>query len=61
MALVRKDGGLFLGSSQQSALSQIGAQIIGPEFGDKRCIRLAQLIERAFRSFVPPPKFAASP
>ncbi len=38
----------------------IGAQIIGPEFGDKRCIRLAQLIERAFRSFVPPPKFAAS-
>ncbi len=39
----------------------IGAQIIGPEFGDKRCIRLAQLIERAFRSFVPPPKFAASP
>jgi len=38
----------------------IGAQIIGPEFGDKRCIRLAQLIERAFRSFVPPPKFATS-
>lgn len=36
----------------------IGAQIIGPEYGDKRCIRLAQLIERSFRAFVPPPKFA---
>ena len=36
----------------------IGAQIIGPEFGDKRCIRLAQLIEQAFRAFVSPPKLS---
>ncbi len=36
----------------------LGAQIIGPELGDKRCIRLAQIIERAFCAFVPPPRFA---
>lgn len=36
----------------------VGAQIIGPEFADWRCIRLAQIIERGFRSFVAPPKFA---
>lgn len=37
----------------------IGAQIIGPAFADKRCLVLAQLIETAFRRFVPPPRFAA--
>ena len=33
----------------------VGAQIIGPEFGDKRCLRLAGLIEQAFRNFKAPP------
>ena len=37
----------------------VGAQIIGPEFGDKRCLRVAHLIERSFRRFVAPPAFAA--
>ena len=36
----------------------VGAQIIGPEYGDKRCLRLAQIIETVFRGFVPPPRFA---
>ncbi len=36
----------------------VGAQIIGPEFGDRRCLRLARLIENAFRRFRPPPAFA---
>jgi amidase len=35
----------------------VGAQIVGPEFGDKRCLRLAQIVETAFRSFRPPPRF----
>ena len=35
-----------------------GLDHVGPEFGDKRCLRLAQIIERSFRSFVPPPRFA---
>jgi amidase len=37
----------------------IGAQIIGPECGDKRCIRLAQLLESTFRAFKPAPSFAS--
>jgi amidase len=36
----------------------LGAQIIGPEFADRRCIRLAQIIERSFRGFVAPSAFA---
>ena len=36
----------------------VGAQIIGPEFGDVRCIRIAQIIEQSFRGFVAPPRFA---
>jgi amidase len=36
----------------------VGAQIIGPEFGDKRCLRLAQLLESTFRAFKPAPNFA---
>lgn len=38
----------------------VGAQIVGPEFGDKRCLRLARLIETAFRGFAPPPAFASA-
>jgi amidase len=36
----------------------VGAQIIGPEFGDKRCLRLAQILESSFRAFEPAPNFA---
>jgi amidase len=36
----------------------VGAQIIGREFGDKRCMRLARLIETTFREFEPPPRLA---
>lgn len=44
---------------QSDAGLPVGAQIIGPEFGDKRCLRIARLIETAFRGFRPPPGFAA--
>jgi amidase len=36
----------------------VGAQIVGPEFGDKRCLRLAQIVEAAFQGFRPPPRYA---
>ena len=39
----------------------VGAQIIGPEFADKRCLRLARLLEASFRSFRAPPTFAKFP
>ncbi len=39
---------------ETSAGLPVGAQIIGPEFGDKRCLRLARLIEQAFRGFKAP-------
>jgi amidase len=35
----------------------IGVQIIGPNLEDRTTIRFAELIERAFGSFVPPPAF----
>jgi amidase len=38
----------------------VGAQIIGPELGDKRCLRLARIIEATFRGFVPPPRFVVT-
>ena len=38
--------------------SPIGAQIMGPEFGDKRCLRLARILESTFRAFEPAPKYA---
>ncbi len=38
----------------------VGAQIIGPEGADQRCLRLAQLIETAYRSFVPPAGYRVS-
>lgn len=35
----------------------IGMQIIGPEAQDRRCIRLAELMEDGFRGFTPPPGY----
>jgi amidase len=35
----------------------IGVQIVGPEFGDRRCVALAAALERGFRAFRPPPGF----
>jgi amidase len=37
----------------------IGVQIIGPQYADLSTIRLAQLIEREYRSFAPPDRYAA--
>jgi len=36
----------------------IGAQIVGPLFGDPDVLRFAQWLEREFRAFVPPPMAA---
>ena len=33
----------------------VGAQIVGPVFGDPDCLRFAQWLERDYRAFVPPP------
>jgi amidase len=35
----------------------IGVQITGPQYGDLTCIRMAELLEREYRGFVPPPDF----
>ena len=35
----------------------VGAQIIGPELGDMRCLRLAQILESKFQAFVPAPNY----
>jgi amidase len=35
----------------------VGVQIIGPQYGDRRTIEFAGLIEREFRPFVPPPGY----
>ena len=37
-----------------------GVQIIGPHYGDLTCLRLARLLEREHRGFVPPPGYAES-
>ncbi len=37
-----------------------GVQIIGPQYGDFTCLRLARLLEREHRGFVPPPGYAAN-
>lgn len=37
----------------------IGVQIVGPWLEDRTPIKLAELIERAFGGFTPPPKFAS--
>jgi amidase len=36
----------------------VGVQIVGPQFGDLACLRFAQLLEREFYRFVPPPGYA---
>lgn len=36
----------------------IGVQIVGPQYGDLATIRVAQLIEREYYAFVPPPGYA---
>jgi len=33
----------------------VGVQIVGPQYGDRTCIRFARLLERAWQAFVPPP------
>jgi amidase len=38
----------------------IGVQIIGGQYRDLTCIRLARLLEREYRGFVPPPGYAPS-
>ncbi len=35
----------------------VGAQVIGPQFGDLTCLRLARLLEERYRGFLPPPGF----
>ena len=35
----------------------IGAQLIGPAFGDPVCLRFARWLEAEYRAFVPPPGF----
>jgi amidase len=35
----------------------VGVQIVGPQYGDLSTIRFAQLIERAYCAFVPPPGY----
>lgn len=35
----------------------IGMQIIGPEAQDRRCLRLAELLEESYRGFTPPPGY----
>jgi amidase len=36
----------------------VGVQIVGPQYGDRACIAFAQLLEREYRAFVPPPGYA---
>jgi len=35
----------------------VGVQIIGPQYGDLTCLRFAQLLEREYAGFVPPPGY----
>jgi amidase len=35
----------------------IGVQIVGPQYGDYACIQFAKLLEKEYRSFVPPPAY----
>jgi amidase len=36
----------------------VGVQIVGPQYEDLTCIRFAQLLEREYRGFAPPPGLA---
>ncbi|WP_119420338.1 amidase [Desertibaculum subflavum] len=35
----------------------VGVQIVGPQFGDLACIRFAELLEREYQAFTPPPGY----
>ena len=35
----------------------VGVQIVGPQYGDRSCLRFARLLERDYRAFVPPPGY----
>ena len=35
----------------------VGVQIIGPQYGDRTCIRFADLLEKHYRRFEPPPGY----
>jgi len=35
----------------------VGVQIVGPQYGDLTCIRLAQLLEREYQGFQAPPGY----
>ena len=35
----------------------IGVQIVGPQYGDYSTIAFAKLLEKEYRSFVPPPAY----
>jgi amidase len=35
----------------------VGVQIVGPQYGDLACLRLARLLEREYRAFTPPPGY----
>jgi amidase len=41
---------------RSSSVLPIGVQIIGPHLGDRTAIGFAELLERAFGGFVPPPQ-----
>jgi amidase len=36
----------------------VGVQIVGPQYGDLKCLAFARLLEREFQAFVPPPGYA---
>jgi len=36
----------------------VGVQIVGPQYGDLTCLAFAQLLEREYQPFVPPPAYA---
>ena len=35
----------------------VGVQIVGPEYGDRTCLRFARLLEKEYQAFVPPPGY----
>jgi amidase len=35
----------------------VGVQIVGPQYGDLTTITFAQLLEREYHAFVPPPGY----
>ena len=35
----------------------VGVQIVGPQYGDRTCLRFARLLEKEYQGFVPPPGY----